>query len=85
MASKWYYLVQTVKQVWFNLLCNQKDLRQWMMSEEDHEQYKQLWLENKTLKAEKDMWYKIADANARKITFLTEWINVNWESRNNEK
>ncbi len=79
--NKWWYLVRTFKQVWFNLFCKDKDARQWLMSEEDHEYYIQMRLDYAKLKAERDMWYNIAQVSNSKLQYMVEWVNKNWSKQ----
>ena len=84
MANKWFYFKQTMRQAVFNLFCDDKNLRQWLMSEEDHEHYKQLFIDYRKIEAERDMWYNVAQVSNQKLQYMIEWVNANW-SKNNEK
>lgn len=82
MASKWSYLARESKRILFNLFCNRQSSRLWLMTEDEHEHYRQMCLDYEKLQAERDMWYNVAQVSNTKLYQMIEWGNANWRKCN---
>lgn len=80
--SKWYWFFDCLKLAFMSILTKEDVSRHWVISEDRLEHYQQLERDYVKIKAERDMWYNIAQLKTQKFEDAVNWINANWRGTN---
>ena len=80
--SKWYWFKVTMKELLVNLFIKDCKARTWMVSEDRLEYLQQVERDYAKIKAERDMWYNIAQVSNEKLNATITWVNANWRAQN---
>lgn len=83
--SKWHWFVKNLKQIVKNLFIRNPKCIYWMITYEELQKYQNIEKDYLRIKAERDMWYNIAQVNSEKFNSIVNWVNANWGGVQNEK
>lgn len=82
--SKWYWFVNNFKQI-VNLFIRNPKCPYCIITYEELKKYQNIEKDYLRIKAERDMWYNIAQVASEKFNSTVNWINANWGGVSNEK